>query len=124
MKFLSGSLILLLFLHLQCGGSCLIEAFGGSIHEAATSTQPPCHKQGNPPSSDQQPLHDADSPCNQGQLIESRTHNSGKVVLEFAGVLPPTLTLMMASDRGLLAMTPGSPSFVLPPPVPISILRI
>src|SRR5262249_67892 len=124
MKVLSGSLILLLLLHLQCGGSCLIEAFGGAIHEAPTNTQPPCHQQGNPPPTDRQSSHHTESRCNQGKLIESRTYNSGKIGPEFAAVLPPTITVMMASEPGFQKMTPGTPSSVLPSPVPISILRI
>jgi hypothetical protein len=115
MKFLSGSLILLLLLHLQCGGSC---------RKPATKTPPPCHKQENSPPSQPQSSHEADGPCNQGQLIESKTFHSGKVALELAAVLPLSLAAAMASDLRLPTITPGIASVASPPPVPISVLRI
>src|SRR5262249_56096933 len=85
MKTLSTMLILLLFLHLQCGGSCLSESLGAN---PATNTEPPCHDQ--TPTNDPQPSHHPDATCSQGPLIEAKL-SIGKVIFQSDAALPDTI---------------------------------
>ncbi len=124
MKAFSSALIFVVLLHLQCGGSCIVEAFGREVHATTTETHPPCHQDRDGPADNQHPSHDVTSPCTQGQLIESKTYNAGKVLLEVDGVLPAIFTINATSDSGFRAVIQEKPSLVLPAAVPISILRI
>ncbi len=122
MKILSTMLILLLFLHLQCGGSCLTESFGlGAL--PATKTQPPCHQQGQTPSNDSHPSHHSDGTCTQGPLIEAKL-SIGKVVLQSDATLPDTIRTSQPSDFEMRGCIPADPRILLSPPTAISVLRI
>src|ERR1051326_7215951 len=113
-----------MLLHLQCGGSCLVDSFGGSIHSVAPDSEPSCHHhQDVPENKDQQSSHDANAPCSRGQLIESKTYDAGKILLPIAGILPVDTPPLRAAETLRIFLPEGShPDLALP--IPISILRI
>src|SRR5215470_10653868 len=107
MKLLPTFLVLVMLIHLQCGGSCLVEAFGGPVHSAAASEEPSCHHHQDVPADDnQQPSHDANAPCSRGQLIEFKTYNSGKVVLQTAAILPAEAPSLLMIDLTVRVFVP------------------
>ena len=124
MKTLCSSLILLLLLHLQCGGSCLAESLGLPGRTAPASTEPPCHQHGQTPVNDQQPPHQADSICSQGPLIQSKL-SIGKVVLHLdATLLLDEIDTMHPADFNVRRYVRLSPQLVLLSPAAFSVLRI
>jgi hypothetical protein len=125
MKLLPKFLVAVMLVHLQCGGSCLVEAFGAPAHPAAANEEPSCHHQQDAPADDnQQPSHDANAPCSRGQLIEGKTYNFGKVVLQTAAILPAEAPSLGAVDFTFRVFVPAGIHLDLVSPVPISILRI
>src|SRR5262249_16143240 len=125
MKLLPKFLILVMLVHLQCGGSCLVEAFGGPVPSAAANKEPSCHHQQDAPADDkQQPSHDANAPCSLGQLIEAKTYNFGKVVLQTAAILPAEAPSLRTVDFTVHGFVPEGRHLDLASPAPISILRI
>src|SRR6516162_4758052 len=107
MKFLPKFLVLVMLIHLQCGGSCLVEAFGGPAHSAAASEEPSCHHHQDAPADDNpQPSHDANAPCSRGQLIESKTYDFGKVVLQMAAILPAEAPSLRTIDFTVRVFVP------------------
>jgi hypothetical protein len=122
MKLCATFVSVVMFLHLQCGGSCLGDAFGGPVQSAQPSGEPACHHHEEAPTNNNQPSHDA--PCTRGQFIESKLSNSGKVVLQTASLLPVEMNPVPVLDYPFRLLTPDSLHLIFPPPVPISILRI
>ena len=126
MKLFATLLSIVMFLHLQCGGSCLGGASGGPVHSAETSGEPSCHHHDEAPTSnDQQPSQDASSPCTRGQFIESRIYDGGKIVLQTIGLLPAEVSpVQAAAGLALPLLVSEGPHLISPPPIPFSILRI
>jgi hypothetical protein len=122
MKILATILVLLLFLHLECGGSCLAESFHARTH-AAANEEPPCHQHGQTPTNDTPSSHHAEGTCAQGPLIEAKLSVS-KVVLHWDGTLPTTVETGQAIGFELRRNTPIDLRILIPPPTPISVLRI
>ena len=125
MKLLPKFLVLVMLIHLQCGGSCLVEAFGGPVHSAAANEEPSCHHHQDAPAGDnQQPSHDENAPCSRGQLIESKTYDFGKVVLQTAAILPAEAPSLRMIDFTVHVFVPEGQGLDLASPIPTSILRI
>src|SRR5215467_15056762 len=80
MRMFSALLVGVLLLHVQCGGSCLLSAFGTKADVSPTSSEPPCHKHQETPTKDQAPSHDSNSPCDQGPVTDSKLSSGGKVI--------------------------------------------
>jgi hypothetical protein len=124
MRVLSTLLVVVMFVHLHCGGSCVIENFGGVMQSAATNPEPSCHHHENvPANNDQPPSHDADNLCSRSQLIDFKVNSFGKVVLQMVGVLPDEVAPERTDGPSSGLLIPASPQLVLPPPT-ISVLRI
>jgi hypothetical protein len=124
MKVLSTLLVVVMFVHLHCGGSCVIENFGRVMQSAATNAEPSCHHhEDGPANNDQTPSHDADNLCSRSQLIDFKVNSSGKVVLQMVGFLPDQVSPERDDGPSLRLLIPGGPQLVLPPPT-ISVLRI
>ena len=126
MKILSGVLVAALVLHLQCGGSCLLNSSGrAAIALASTSSpEPPCHQHAEMPSRDHAPKHDSNSPCDQGSLTQSTLSAAAKTGLNVVGVLPPGIETVVARDSATCLYRPEKPPDVRSASVPISVLRI
>src|SRR5437764_783220 len=91
LKTLCAVLMILLVAHLQCSGSCLSESF--KSHVIPDSDKPPCHQHEDTPSNPSpQKSHETDSPCSQGQVIESKGGLIAKHVLLFNAVLPVVIS--------------------------------
>src|SRR5215831_9219651 len=69
MKVVCTVVSFVMFLHLQCGGTCLVQVFSGAMHPVTTTTEPPCHQHGKTPGHDQAPSPDKGGPCSQGQIV-------------------------------------------------------
>lgn len=124
MKSLCTVLIAVLVLHLQCGGSCLAESFGSAAHPLPAGEEPPCHQNAEFPSDSPKPSHQANNPCGQGPIIQSKLTISGKIALQFAAVLPVMVPVITVNHPIVHQSVPADPSAVLSPPIPFSILRI
>src|SRR5262245_5449157 len=122
MKTLCAMLIVLLFVHLQCGGSCLAESLRVETDAPATSAEPPCHQQGQTPTNDQS-SHHAEGTCAQGPVIEAKL-SVVKVILQWDAPLPDAIGTDQPSDFEIGRYTPGDPAILLRPPAAISVLRI
>jgi hypothetical protein len=104
MKSFCGLIAVLLVLHLQCGGSCLVESFA-TPQAASTAGQPPCHHQGGVPSKSPAPSRQTSGPCSQTSIVELKAATSKAVVLEFVAALPNPVVLSAAS--GFVITLPG-----------------
>src|SRR5215475_241330 len=122
MKTFATILIFLLFLHLECGGSCLAESFVSRTH-VATNGEPPCHQHGQAPTNDAPSSRHAQGTCAQGPLIEGKL-SVGKVVLHWDVTLPSTVEMGQAIAFELRRNTPIDLRILIPPPAAISVLRI
>lgn len=113
-----------MFLHLQCGGNCLVPASKGAIEQAASNPVPPCHHNEEAPGKKPEPSRAANGPCTQGQFAESKGRISGKVALvEIAAILPSPLALTVGSPCATL-LKQENPLILFSSPPRISILRI
>src|SRR5262249_6002834 len=108
MKLFSAFLSIVMFLHLQCGGSCLNGASGGPVQTSETSGEPSCHHHEEVPASNNQPSHDVNGPCTRGQFIESKLSNSGKVILQITSLLPVEMNPVPMVDSAFRLFTPES----------------
>ena len=84
MKILGAILIAVLFVHLQCGGSCL-----AASSKPPVSTDPPCHKQSGTPADSSQQNHETGNRCSQGSVTEAKAAGCGKHVLQVVAVVAP-----------------------------------
>src|SRR5215467_935213 len=100
MRIFSALLVGVLLLHVQCGGSCLLSAFGTKADVSSTSSEPPCHHQEGTPTKDQTPSHDSNSPCDQGPVTESKLSFAGKVTTQLPAILATAYQLVAPSDWG------------------------
>jgi len=94
-----------------------------------TSSEPPCHQHAESPSKDSPapshaPSHDGTSPCNQGQVIESKLSVDGKVTLPSVAILPNTVQNLTDPRPRIIAFALGEPFHAADPPTLFSILRI
>src|SRR5467141_4694452 len=92
MKSFCAILIAVLIVHLQCSGSCFSEAFAS--HSTSAASDPPCPGHANNPSdSSPQKPDETNSPCSQGQVIESKAGVSGKHLVQLTAVLPAIISI-------------------------------
>src|SRR5262249_2698305 len=119
---LCAMLIVLLFVHLQCGGSCLAESLRLETHPPSTSAEPPCHQHSQTPTNDQSSNH-AEGTCTQGPLIDSK-FSAGTVMLQWDATLPGAIGTGQPSDFDIFRYTPADPVILFHPPVSISVRRI
>ena len=122
MRILSGLLITVLLLHAQCGGSCLLESFGGRTNTTPAPAAPACHQHTQVPSKGRQAPQENNTPCSQRSLIES-SPITGKVILQFVAVLPAVIASFESRDAALHWVMFEN-AHVSPVSVPISVLRI
>ena len=126
-KSLCAVLIAVLAMHLQCGASCLAGSVGLMEHAtpvSPVSIDPPCHKHAEVPANSQ-PLHEANSPCGQGTIIEGKITAAGRYVLPQSNVvLPATTPVITLNDPFVLRLTPENPRGIWSPLVTLAILRI
>src|SRR5262245_34012383 len=123
MKTLSTMLILLLLLHLQCGGSCLAESLDRAM-QGATDAQPPCHQHGQTPTNQpQQSSHHVEGTCAQGPVIEAKL-GIGKAVLQLGAILPDAIAASQPIDFEMHRHIPDDLRSLSPQPSTISVLRI
>ena len=92
MKSLSTILILILFVHLLCSGSCLSQT-------VSTTEDAPCHERRDDPSNPS-PQHSQESGdwCVQGQVTESKNGVNGKYVFQSSAVLSVTAMLPLLNN--------------------------
>src|SRR5262245_15220215 len=124
MKTLCTMLIALLFVHLQCGGSCLAESLRLETL-GPTSAEPPCHQHGPTPTNDQ-PTHHAEGTegtCTQGPLIEAKL-SIAKVVLQWEATFPDAIGTSQPSDLEIHRYIPADARILLRPAAAISVLRV
>ena len=121
-RFLGVFLAFVLLVHLQCGGSCLIQLLGAKAQTAAPAAEPPCHQHGQMPSKGGQPSHETNSPCSQDVLIQSKTLVK-KIVLNVAVLSQPAIVSLRSDDFIIREFTHDNLSFVLHSPAPLSVLR-
>jgi hypothetical protein len=126
MKIVSGVLVAVLLLHVQCGGACLLNSSGrAAVTLASTgSPEPPCHRHADTPSRDHTPKHDSNGPCDQGPLTQSTVSAAAKTGLNVAGVLPKGIETAVARDSISCAYSPEKPPHVRSASARISVLRI
>jgi hypothetical protein len=113
-----------LLLHLQCGGSCLLSAFGTKTDASSTSSEPPCHHQSESPSKTPAPAHDSNGPCDQSPVTEFKLSAAGQVPLQFVAILPTTVSYMEPYDSLIAGFTLEKPPHLPAPIVLVSVLRI
>ena len=122
--FLTFSLVL----HLQCAGSCLVDSANAKAAVEQTSSEPPCHQHAEGGSQSQvpshAPVHDGTSPCNQGQVIESKLSGGDRVTLPLVAILPHRVESLTALAPSIIQFSPGKPTHLSPSPDLISVLRI
>jgi hypothetical protein len=124
MKIVSAVLVSVLFLHLQCGGSCLLGAFGAEADVPAASSEPPCHHQSESPSKTPAPAHDNNGPCDQSPVTEFKLSAAGQLTLQFVAILPTTVSHMESYDSLIAGFTLEKPPHLSAPIILISVLRI
>jgi hypothetical protein len=124
MKMVSAVLVSLLFLHLQCGGSCLLGAFGAKADLPAASSEPTCHHPSESPSKTPAPAHDNNGPCNQSPVTEFKLSAARQVTLQFVAILPATVSYMESYESFIAAFAPEKPPHLPTPIVLASVLRI
>src|SRR5437868_6911892 len=123
MKNLCAILIAVLIVHLHCSGSCFSEAFGS--HTTSATSDPPCHGQAhNPTDSSPQKPDEINTPCSQGQVVESKAGVSGKYLLQLTAVLPAIISVPLLNQPFTHELTPENPPFAWAPSISLSILRI
>src|SRR5262249_5182290 len=123
MKTLPTMLILLLLLHLQCGGSCLAESLDRAT-QGATDAQPPCHQHGQTPTNKpQQSSHHVEGTCAQAPVIEAKL-DIGKAVLQLGAILPDVITASQPNNFEMHRYIPDDLRSLLLRPSAISVLRI
>jgi hypothetical protein len=117
-----------LVLHLECGGSCLVDPANAKAAVDQTTSEPPCHQHAEGRSQSQipsnTPAHDGTSPCSQGQVIESKLLGAGKVTLPLVAIAPHTVEHLTAFWPSIIGFSPGKPPHLSLPPDPSSVLRI
>jgi len=125
MKILSGVLVAVLVLHLQCGGSCLLNSAGPApAVTSTTSPEPPCHQHSGTPSGDQTPKPHSNGPCDQGPLTQSTLSAAAKTGFSVAAVLPPGIETVMTPDSVTRVYNPETPPQVTSSSARLSVLRI
>jgi hypothetical protein len=122
-KTLCGLLITVLLLHLQCGGSCLLDSFGTKANMTSTSSEPPCHQHSETPLKDQAPTHDGNSLC-QGPITASKLSNGMKVTLVAAAVAPVAIETPALGSSGITRFLAVQPPHLSSPLNRLSVLRI
>jgi hypothetical protein len=126
MKILSGLLVAVLILHLQCGGSCLLNSSsrGAAALAAISVPEPPCHQHAELPSRNQTPKHDSNNPCDHGPLAQSTLSAAAKAGVNAVGVLPPGIETVVTHDSANSVYIPEEPPHVRSVSARMSILRI
>lgn len=123
-KSLAGLLIIILMLHLQCGGSCLLESFGAKANVASPSSEPPCHQHSETPPKDKIPAHDGNSPCNQGPVTESKWSTGASLMVHTSAVVPGVIENPTFESVDMTGFVPEQPPHLLFPLHRLSVLRI
>jgi len=94
-----------------------------------TNSEPLCHQHAESPSKDSPvpshaPSHDGASPCNQGQVIESKLSVGGKVTLPLVAILPHAVQNLTERRPRIIGFSLGEPRDAADPPILFSVLRI
>ncbi len=125
MKTVAAVLIAVLVLHIQCGGSCLLNSSGQAATSVSTSSpEPPCHGHAEMPSSDKTPKHDSNGPCDQGPITQSTLSSAAKIGFHSVGVLPSGIEMTVGRDSVSPIYNPEKPPHVISASAHISVLRI
>src|SRR6476646_4429296 len=99
MKVIAGCVIIVLALHLQCSGSCLLSSF--------SRPEPPCH---------QHPAHESHSPCDQVLVIQS--------TVELPAILPAVIETSPAPEVAITVFNREKPPDFLAASIRSSVLRV